>query len=531
MEQIERNPALLLSICGLFDCFFHIISIRMKQLLLASTLCLSALIASPNKTLSQQNWRTIASMNTPRYNFTMVPLLDGTILAIGGQDINNTSIGSCELFDPSTGQWTYTGSLSQPCGRDRAIVLSNGTVALIGGAINSYVAQTDQVETYDPVAKIWSDGGHLLVARQDGTATYINDSTIIIAGGFTPTGATTECEIYNAITHSSRQIAPMLQNRHDHMAVLLANGNLLVAGGRDGGAGSQYFNECEIYNPINDIWTVIPPMMQARIAGVLAQFPDGSVLAAGGRNTPMTSAPGSELLDTSSLQWTQISPMLQPCCVSGNVMLPDARYLMTGGQISGDWSSDIDNVTTPTCEWYDRPNERWFYAPTLNLSRDKLCAVYLHQTVNNSLPTDLVMVAGGLVGIPIIDSSNQTTTINPFLTNSVEVLDVSNQQMQYYAAHQPGGAGVTTNATASSSHFEILYDGDANPILNYTSTDNGQVTLGIYDLLGNEVVHLNSNVGIGSYQMLMGSQQLNKGVYFVHVTSGSTNEIVKMVIQ
>ncbi|MDP4289393.1 MAG: kelch repeat-containing protein, partial [Bacteroidota bacterium] len=354
---------------------------------------------------SQQTWRTVAPMNTPRFYFSMVPLQNGTVLAIGGEDVNDNPIGSCELYDPASGIWTYTGSLAVPRGRGCAVVLSSGKVAVFGGQVSASVAQTDQIEVYDPATKTWSSGGHLLLARQNETATYVNDSSIVIIGGLSADGTTASCEVYNSLTMSSRAIASMHQNRHDHMSLLLSNSNnILVAGGRDGGSGSRYFSECEMYDQENDVWTVMTPMQQARIMGVLAQFPDGSILAAGGRNTPSTSAPGSELLDTASLQWTTISPMLQPCTVSGNVMLPDARYLMTGGQIGGVWSIETDNITTPTCEWYDRPNQRWYYAPTLNLSRDKHVAVFLHQGVNNSLPSDMVMAAGGLVGIPIVDS-------------------------------------------------------------------------------------------------------------------------------
>jgi N-acetylneuraminic acid mutarotase len=501
----------------------------MKHYLLAAVLCGIALTASPDTSLSQQSWQVIASMNTPRFNFSMVALQNATVLAIGGQDFNLNSIGSCEIFDPASGIWTFTSPLSVPRGRGRAVVLSNGNVAIIGGQTSADVAQTALIEIYNPATNLWSNGGNLLVARQNETATYVNDSTIYVVGGLTEEGVTSECEVYNSITNTCQPIAPMQLARHDHMTTLLSNGDLLVVGGRDGGAGSDYFNECEIYNPSTNTWTVITPMEQARIAAVLAQFSDGSVLAAGGRNTPTTSAPGSELLDTSSLMWTKISPMLQPCAGSGYLMLPDDRYLMTGGQISGDWASDVDNVTTPTCEWYDRPNEKWFYAPTLNFSRDKLCSVSLHQTVNSALPTDLVMVAGGLVGIP--DTSNQNMTVNPYITNTVEVLDVSENSIAYYAAHQPGGAGVNTNASSAQSRLEIEYDANSNPVLFYSSDESASLDLGIYDINGKEVIHLQSNVTPGTYQMPTSNLQLQNGVYFVHLTSASSNQIAKMIIQ
>jgi hypothetical protein len=52
-------------------------------------------------------------------------------------------------------------------------------------------------------------------------------------------------------------IAPMASWRRYYASAVLANGNVLVAGGEDAPAGDT--SDCEIYDPVADSWTVIAP--------------------------------------------------------------------------------------------------------------------------------------------------------------------------------------------------------------------------------------------------------------------------------
>jgi hypothetical protein len=52
-------------------------------------------------------------------------------------------------------------------------------------------------------------------------------------------------------------IAPMASWRRYYASAVLANGNVLVAGGEDAPVGDT--NDCEIYDPVADSWTVIAP--------------------------------------------------------------------------------------------------------------------------------------------------------------------------------------------------------------------------------------------------------------------------------
>ncbi len=69
------------------------------------------------------------------------------MLAAAGND--GGYIASAELYDPSTGVWTVTGSLNQARAYQTAALLQNGDVLIAGGAYNVY-CPTYTAEYYTP---------------------------------------------------------------------------------------------------------------------------------------------------------------------------------------------------------------------------------------------------------------------------------------------------------------------------------------------------------------------------------------------
>ncbi|HET7152830.1 MAG TPA: kelch repeat-containing protein, partial [Candidatus Kapabacteria bacterium] len=246
----------------------------------------------------------------------MVALKDGRALSMGGYDANGTPLQSCEIYDPATEKWSETTPMSIARARETATVLPNGKVVVIGGeyAGDSYSGTpTNSVEIFDPPTETWSSAGTIIDARQNHTATLLEDGTILLTGGYSGYGFLNSCEIYDPVSQTSHLVAPLIEERYDHQAILLSTGEALVAGGRIGGTDGIFLNECEIYNPVNNTWRQVDSMSQPRQSGfILTQFSDNTILAAGGRNTSTSAGPGSETLDLSTGQWSQTTtPMKQ----------------------------------------------------------------------------------------------------------------------------------------------------------------------------------------------------------------------------
>ncbi|CAF4472272.1 unnamed protein product, partial [Adineta steineri] len=75
-------------------------------------------------------------MSIARYYHSISTLANGSVLVAGGINSGGNPVNSAELYNPSTGNWTTTGSMSVARQFHTASILANGFVLVAGG--NSY---------------------------------------------------------------------------------------------------------------------------------------------------------------------------------------------------------------------------------------------------------------------------------------------------------------------------------------------------------------------------------------------------------
>ncbi|MBS1902611.1 MAG: hypothetical protein JSS75_02800 [Bacteroidetes bacterium] len=491
-------------------------------------LLLVVLVAMPLVSRAQ-TWQYTGNMNSVHWLAEMVALDDQTALIVGGFDDQFQALSTTELYDPSTGTWARSGNLNVARAYPKLVKLSNGHVLSTGGAVDGNGSVTDVVEDYDPTTMTWTVVGHLLNGRMVATATLLQDGRILIAGGLTSSGTTASCELYDPVSNTSVMAGSMHQNRYEHQAVLMNDGRVLVTGGRDGGSGSNYFNECEVYDPSTNSWTVITSMFQARMEAIMACFSDNTVLAAAGRNSPSSSAPGSEILDPSTMLWQPTAPVHEPVCWAGSIQFPDDRFMITGGIASSAWQDlyGLDDITSAQCEWYDRSLQQWNFAPQLNLSRCRHCAVYLHPTHVDGVPSEVLLVAGGQMGSATQDSSG-VHTYTPGFTNTSEILDVTPAALKAYMK-MPINAAVGPDRNVALS-FNATYAADGSIVAQYVS-DGTPVTLEVMSVDGKTAKQIEgapSAAGLNSF--VIPTSDLSNGTYFIRYVNGSQRSIFKFFV-
>jgi WD40 repeat protein len=126
-------------------------------------------------------WRLTGALQFSRQRPTATPLNDGRGLVVGGWDSDVTNLGdlnTAELYDPSTGQWTVTGSLFYPRGGHTGTLLKDGKVLVAGGW-----ESLDSVEIYDPASGNWYSVGKLTTGRAAHAATLLHDGRVLVEGG------------------------------------------------------------------------------------------------------------------------------------------------------------------------------------------------------------------------------------------------------------------------------------------------------------------------------------------------------------
>ena len=236
------------------------------------------------------------TLSTPRVFHTATLLPDGRVLVAGGETFTGgTSLSTAEIYDPATGTWQATGNLN--VARDSALaeLLSNGQVLIAGGETsspNSPAIQLASAELFDPSQGRWTFTGSLprpaqgiglLLANGDvldsfvafysaATGNWTSVGAFSIGGGSTVTLLTTgkalytgfriftdrycrgcssdEAVLYDFSTNSYAFTGSLITPRYADAAVLLPNGQVLVSGGVDQSqSGFQYLSRTELYTP------------------------------------------------------------------------------------------------------------------------------------------------------------------------------------------------------------------------------------------------------------------------------------------
>jgi large repetitive protein len=175
------------------------------------------------------------SLHTARAYHTATLLKNGMVLIAAGQYLpcrSCTWTNSAELYNPSTGTFTVTGSLNSGRASHTATLLINGQVLIAGGT--SRFASLSSAELCNPATGAFSTTGSMTTARDGHTATLLNNGTVLAAGGG-PNSAPS-AELYNPSTGTFAATGSMVTNRDAHTATLLGNGTVLIAGGYGGGS-------------------------------------------------------------------------------------------------------------------------------------------------------------------------------------------------------------------------------------------------------------------------------------------------------
>jgi Tol biopolymer transport system component len=244
------------------------------------------------------------SMGITRQAHAAALLSDGRVLVAGGitGDVAGTTDGitvgsvsirlaatganvvkSAELYDPSTGTFSPTGSMIDSRHQFTATPLLDGRVLVLGGGGEAYSARRS-AEVYDPSSGTFARTGSMAKPRWLYTATLLADGRVLIAGGRSPNDQTlAAAEVYNPGHGTFSTVGPMADSRQQHTATLLEDGRVLIAGGYTQDASNwNVLSATEIYDPGTGQFSSTGSMGEARWSAVSALLNDGGVLIAGG---------------------------------------------------------------------------------------------------------------------------------------------------------------------------------------------------------------------------------------------------------
>lgn len=242
------------------------------------------------------SWTVAHALGTARVGHTATLLPGGDVLVTGGTGSDAVDLRSAELYHPQTDTWTPAESLSRQRTGHNATLLADGRVLVVGGAFDT------SAEIYDPAAPVigsFLPTGTLRFGGWDSQRLLHNGKVLSVGGG--PTGQS--AELFNPLSGRWSPAASLLQPHSGAVAVVLADGRMLVAGGGTAAA--------EIYDPQTNTWASTGSMTVARTSFEGALLGDGRVLVMGG----VPAFPGgfdtsssTELYDPATGTWTAGPP-------------------------------------------------------------------------------------------------------------------------------------------------------------------------------------------------------------------------------
>lgn len=223
--------------------------------------------------------------------------------------------------------------------------------------------------------------GALGQARSGHTATLLADGRVLVVGG-RGADATVElasAELFDPRSNRWKKAAPMAQGRAGHTATLLTDGRVLVTGGTGqdaADAGHRYvaLASTELYDPGTNAWTRGPPMADARNWHTATLLPDGRVLVAGGAREMRQHLASAELFLPDAGAFAPAAPMHDARCLHAAVPAPGGALVLGGRNNKTDRDTGYGKPIA-TAERFDAATGRWTALPELTEPRQYHAAV------------------------------------------------------------------------------------------------------------------------------------------------------------
>jgi WD40 repeat protein len=283
------------------------------------------------------------SMTVARVYHTATLLQNGMVLIAGGGPDSSAdgAVASAELYDPGTGSFVVTGSMTIPRHYHTATLLQSGKVLIAGGGPCDATDEgtcNASAEIYDPNAGTFSATGFMASVRLFHSATSLPGGEVLVAGGSVPprvlgalpsVGSTqvAMAELYNSGTGSFSPTGSLNAPSDRHTATLLPNGMVLIAGGGPGSLSSA-----ELYNPSTGTFTVTGSMTPERSEHTATLLPSGEVLIAGGADDRGNSLASAELYDPETGIFAATVGMSVARQIHTATLLPNGKVLIAGGE-------------------------------------------------------------------------------------------------------------------------------------------------------------------------------------------------------
>lgn len=305
---------------------------------------------------------TTHNMTVARAGHTATLLNNGQVLIAGGTSgaagtSGEAALDTAELYDPTADTFTATGTMTGARVEHTATLLQSGKVLIAGGDVifydtipNTNIMSLASAELFDPGTGTFTKTGSMTVPRESHTATLLNSGKVLIAGGSdgtigNPTPAATlyaTSETFDPSTGTFTSAGMMTTQRDLQTANLLGSGKVLVAGG-ESNANTEV--SADLFDPASGNFTATGAMTDARFYQAASNLTDGTVLVTGGSDNTTRAKATAEVYNPTAGTFAITGSMNAARVWHSSTILPSGKVLIIGG-------ADINSNPLATAELY-----------------------------------------------------------------------------------------------------------------------------------------------------------------------------------
>ena len=266
----------------------------------------------------------VEDLDEARDAHAAVPLADGRVLVVGGFAAEGSApLASAEIFDPSSGRWTTTGSLALGRGGHAAALLGDGRVLVAGGWVGPST-YTDSTEIFDPATGSFTPGPRLPQASDGLAAASLGDGCALVVGGHVGEQVASAQAAEVCPDETLTPVESLATGRYKHGAVVLESGEVLVVGGT--ADDINLLRSSEVFDPASRTFRRGPDLLSGRYKltdSIVALPGDRAVVAGGGAGVEILDVPAGRARTVPSLAGGRRS--------FSTMGVTDGRLVLVGG--------------------------------------------------------------------------------------------------------------------------------------------------------------------------------------------------------